>query len=199
MKRVFNILTCAISLSALIRCSGQINKPEHKGVFEKIEIGNFEPKSKDDSLLISSYAIITADGKVTNFELNKREDTIAYFTTTLPDTLLNKIQKLFNEKTTLKSYEKIKKAEANEIYVGDYIYLKVKYQNNKVDSLCTILNFLNNEFNDVFDSFVDFDYYLENQKTVPKFKISDQFKSSLYGAYKRSNYLPQIKTLPPLQ
>lgn len=163
---------------------------------KQIEAAYFTGSNKKPIPFITGYVSFINGGLATYYDNDRRTGIEEFTNIQLPDSLISKMKELFNGKKKLKVYEERRKMEENEFFAGEYFYLKLTYDDNTIDSLCTIQPFLSTKFNEDYDSFVDFIYEKSNRRPIAPFKISSSFQTSLNSAYHNCDYLPEITSAP---
>jgi hypothetical protein len=172
---------------------------ENKNSFRKIEIAYFKPDTGKNGIFISTYLTIGKSGLVNCFNEDKEDKLTEYTTIYLPKNKLQQIGNIIEGKQKLKTYQVTTKLDDDEFFAGEYFYLRVEYEDDKVDSVCTILPFLATTFTTMYDSFESYVFDRANGQQSSPFAISDLFLTSLKGAYRQCDYLPEITTLPPFK
>ncbi|HVX25156.1 MAG TPA: hypothetical protein VHB70_02345 [Parafilimonas sp.] len=119
-----------------------------------------------------------------------------YYSFQLTQQELKTLHSIFGKNQKLKSYLANTRLDENSVYAGSYDFYRVTYADGSVDSICIIQPFMTTKFQDVYN-FLDSIIYVRDDKTqIKKFEIPMAFKNSLKSSYLKSNYLPEIKTLP---
>ena len=169
-------------------------------LFEKIEYASFDvipTKSKHaNHIRIGLYYRIEKNGLVTILNDDDYHNTLTFNGYQLSRTQLRKINSVFNYTKHLKDYVIRKNLDSNEFFQGTYNFLSVIYKNGCKDSLCFIVPFMSNDFQDVYHM-LDSIYWADKKrlKKMQPFIISQYFKNTLLSNYRKSA-LPNKKSLP---
>lgn len=168
--------------------------------FKKIEYASFKivksKSSKTDSVFISLYSIIDDKGLAKVIDDDDYHDTLKFYTQKVDKERLDKINTVFNRQKKLDTYFYTKKLGANEFYGGEYHLFLISYKDGQKDSLCFVEPFMSSEFNSLYKMLDNFVFYGEHTNPCSQFKIPENFRKAVLLNYKKSSYLPEIKTLP---
>jgi hypothetical protein len=194
MKITFAILFTSIFLNLG-------NKVDAQNIsFKKIEYASFDvtpPKSKyKDHIRIGLYYSINKTGLVKILNDDDYHNTLTFDTYQLSIAQLKKINSIFNYTKHLKDYVMRKNLDNDEFFQGTYKFLSVIYRNDRKDSLCFIVPFMSNDFQNVYHM-LDSIYWADKKrlKKIQPFPIPQYFKNSVLSNYKKSK-LPKKKSLP---
>lgn len=168
--------------------------------FQKIEYASFDVNSyrtkTRDTAYINLYFLISNNGHMIINNQDDYHNTHTYYSFQLTQQELKNLHSIFDKNQKLKSYLATTKPDENSMYAGSYDFYRVTYSDESIDSMCIIPPFMTTKFQSVYN-FLDSTIYIrEDRKQVNKFDIPTGFKNSLKSGYLKSNYLPEIKTLP---
>lgn len=164
-------------------------------LFEKIEYASFE-QPRNNNVRINLYYSIDTTGLVTIRNDDDYHNTLTFNTYELDTTQLKKINSIFNTTNHLNQYIIKRKFNDDEFFQGEYKFFSVRYKNSTKDSLCFIVPFMSNNFQDIYDM-LDSVYWADKKKLkdIPPFSIAQTFKNSVLLNYKKAG-LPGKKALP---
>jgi hypothetical protein len=169
-------------------------------LFGKIEYASFDvipTKSKHvNHIKIGLYYRIEKSGLVTILNDDDYHNTLTFNSYQLSRAQLRKINSIFNYTKHLKDYVIRKNLDSNEFFQGTYKFLSVIYRNGCKDSLCFIVPFMSNDFQNVYHM-LDSIYWADKKrlKKISPFIIPQYFKNAILSNYRKST-LPNKKSLP---
>jgi hypothetical protein len=169
-----------------------------KPTFKKIEFAYYDlnsPRTKEaDKVELFSYASIDENGIVQI--QRKRRDGVKYFVSELSDSIINRLNQVFNGQKLLREQMITHELKKGQHYAGYYSYLAYTSIDNKKDALCFIESLMSKKFNDVFYIIRDIVQKAENE--IPAITKNEKklYQSILYEHHK-STYLPMIELPPP--
>jgi hypothetical protein len=168
-------------------------------LFKKIEFASFDvipAKSKHAHIRVGLYYKIEKNGLVSILNDDDYHNTLTYNSYQLSRAQLKKINSIFIYQRRLKDYVIRKNLDSVEFFQGTYNFLSVIYNNGCNDSLCFIVPFMSNDFQNVYHM-LDSIYWADKKrlKKIQPFIISQYFKNSILSNYRKSA-LPNKKSLP---
>ena len=159
--------------------------------FEKIEFAMYDYM---DKVRVFYYVVIDKKGNAKVQEVNSART--KSYTTTLNDTVLQKLKTFFNDQKELKGYQIKEKLDENAHYAGTYNYINVVYPVKK-DFLCYVNDFMSEEFNKMINELIEIDLEVNPIKKDLHI-ITPDITGVITTLHKKNRNLPKFELPPPV-